>query len=246
MSDMNEDLADFHTHILPGMDDGAKDPEESKRMLEALKQQDVHTVCLTPHFYPYKETQETFLERRQEAFSRIQPYAGENGIRLVLASETFFNDYLFRSEDILPLCMKDGEGKYYLLTEMPFDSTFSDRTVNRISKLMDTYSITPVLAHIERYPTLVNDKKLINRLIDLGCLMQINLSAFQKGFLLKTKLLRYIRENMVHVVGTDAHNTGKRPPEYSAGISVIRKSLGEDAVLQLSRNAQQIVAGCLI
>lgn len=243
---MNEHLTDFHTHILPGMDDGAKDAEESKRMLEALNRQNVHTVCLTPHFYPYKEAQEVFLERRQTAFSQIQPLAAEMGIRLALASETFFNDYLFRSEDILPLCVKDGEGQYYLLTEMPFQSSFSDRTVNRISKLMDTYSVTPVLAHIERYPKLVNDKNLINRLIDMGCLMQINLSAFQKGFLLKTRLLRYIRGNMVHVVGTDAHNTGNRPPDYSTGIAVIRKSLGEDAVLQLSRNAEQIVAGCLI
>ena len=243
---MNDGMVDFHTHILPGMDDGAKDVEESKKMLEALCQQNVHTVCLTPHFYPYKEDQELFLQRRQTAFSQIQPFAAEMGIRLALASETFFNDYLFRSEDILPLCMKDGEGRYYLLTEMPFQSSFSDRTANRISKLMDTYSITPVLAHIERYPNLVNDKNLINRLIDMGCLMQINLTAFGRGYFLKKRLLGYIRKNMVHVVGTDAHNTQKRPPNYSEGISIIQKALGKDSVQQLSQNAQQIVAGCLI
>jgi protein-tyrosine phosphatase len=246
MNAMSEELVDFHTHILPGMDDGAKDTEESKKMLEMLVKQGVHTVCLTPHFYPYKETQETFLKRREQAFSQIQPFALELGVHFALASETFFNDYLFHSEDISPLCMQGSDGRHYLLTEMPFDSHFSEHTVKRISRLIDTYSVNPVLAHIERYPKLVNNKKLIDRLIDMGCLMQINLSAFGRGFFLKKRLLGYLAKNMVHVVGTDAHNTGKRPPEYSAGISIIQKSLGEDTVCQLSRNAQQIVAGCLI
>ena len=243
---MSEELVDFHTHILPGMDDGAKDAAESKNMLERLVQQGVHTVCLTPHFYPYKETQDTFLKRREQAFSQIRPFAAEVGVRFALASETFFNDYLFHSEDISPLCMKDNDGQNYLLTELPFDSSFSEHTVKRLSRLIDTYCVYPVLAHIERYPKLVNDKKLINRLIDMGCLMQINLSAFGRGYFLKKRLLGYIAKNMVHVVGTDAHNTDKRPPEYSAGISIIQESLGDDAVLQLSRNAQQIVAGCFI
>lgn len=246
MNVTNEEMVDFHTHILPGMDDGAKDAEESKKMLQMLVQQGVHTVCLTPHFYPYKETLEAFLNRREQAFSQIQPYAAEMGLRFVLASETFFNDYLFHSEDISPLCMKGSAGRSYLLTEMPFDSHFSDHTVSRISKLIDIYGVNPVLAHIERYPKLVNNKKLIDRLIDMGCLMQINLSVFEKGFFLKKRILSYIAKNMVHVVGTDSHNTEKRPPKYSEGISVIQKSLGEDAVNQLSRNAQQITAGCFI
>lgn len=246
MNAMSKELVDFHIHILPGMDDGAKNSEESKKMLEMLVRQDVHTVCLTPHFYPYKETQDTFLKRREQAFSQIRPFAEEMGVHFVLASETFFNDYLFHSEDITPLCMKGNDGQNYLLTEMPFDSSFSEHTVKRLSRLIDTYSVNPVLAHIERYPKLVNDKKLIGRLIDMGCLMQINLSAFGRGYFMKKRLLGYIAENMVHVVGTDAHNVEKRPPEYSEGVSVIQKALGEDSVRQLSRNAQQIVAGCQI
>lgn len=239
-------MVDFHTHILPGMDDGARDAAESRKMLELLSRQGVTAVCLTPHFYPYKESLESFLNRREESFAKIRPLSGELGVRFALASETFFNDYLFHSEDISRLCMKDDGGRGYLLTELPFGTSFSERTLDRLSRLMNTYSVYPVLAHIERYPNLVNHRRLIGRLIDMGCLMQINLSAFQKGFLLKRRLLGDIRGNLVHVVGTDAHNLQHRPPAYQDGISLIRKSLGDDAVDRLSRNAGKMISGCLL
>jgi protein-tyrosine phosphatase len=239
----NNFLVDFHTHILPSMDDGAKDETVSLKMLDCLKKQGVNTVCLTSHFYPYKETLESFLERRENAFKKIAHYSSEIGIKLVLASETFFNDYLFHTEDISQLCMCDNEGQLYLLTEMPINSSFSDRTINRISRLIDSYSVCPVLAHIERYPKLVNNPGLISRLIDMGCLMQINLSAFDKNIFFRKKLLRYIKHNFIHVVGTDSHNMEQRSPAYQNGISIIEKSLGAGAVKQIGSNALQIISG---
>lgn len=243
---MNEGMVDFHTHILPEMDDGAEDLPESKKMLEMFIRQGVDTICLTPHFYSYKENLETFLERRKKSFAAIEPYQKELGVHFALASETFFSDYLFHLEDISPLCMKDSSGRRYLLTELPFASSFSERTLDRISRLIDTYSVCPVLAHIERYPKLINHKKLIGRLIDMGCLMQINLSAFQKGFFLKRKLLGYIRNDLIHVVGTDAHHVQQRAPNYLDGIAAIRKSLDDGAVDRMNQNARRIVSGSLL
>lgn len=233
-------MVDFHTHILPEMDDGAYNPTESMKMLEVLSRQGVGAVCLTPHFYPYKENIETFLQRRGKAIARIAPYAQELGIRLVLASETYLSDYLFNTEDISELCMGKECGRRYLLTELP--SGFSERTIKRVSRLIFTYNVVPILAHIDRYPKLIKSSVLLDEFIDMGCLMQMNLESLQEGFLKKRKLLKYIQSNMVHVVGTDAHNMSERPPVYSKGISVIAKALGEGAVNQLTRNALQIIS----
>lgn len=243
---MNKGMVDFHTHILPEMDDGAKDLSESKKMLEMLVRQGVDTICLTPHYYSYKENLKSFLERRQKSFAALEPYAKELGVHVAIASETFFSDYLFHLEDIEPLCMKDSSGRRYLLTELPFSSSFSERTLDRLSRLIDTYSVCPVLAHIERYPKLINHKNLIDSLIDMGCLMQINLSAFQRGFFLKRRLLGYIRNERIHVVGTDAHNMQKRSPRYLDGIMTIQKKLDGGAVDRISHNAYQIVSGSLL
>ncbi|HBC30964.1 MAG TPA: hypothetical protein DC024_06940 [Clostridiales bacterium] len=246
MSIMSEGLVDFHTHILSEMDDGAKSLSESNQMLKMLVQQGVDTVCLTPHFYPYKESMESFVTRRKKSFEKLMPSGKKLGIKFVLSSETFLNDYLFHTEDITPICMNDSNGDYYLLTELPLQSSFSERTINRISKLIDTYSVHPILAHIERYPKLVKHKTIINQLIDMGCLMQINLSSLQKGFFLKRKLLRYFSDNLIHVVGTDSHNMEHRQPDYKSGIEILQKSLGDKMVKQISQNARQIISGCTI
>lgn len=246
MNAMNEGYVDFHTHILPQLDDGAASEQESMSMLKMLADQGVETVCLTPHFYPYRETVESFVARRQKSFAQLKPLAEGTGISVVLASETFLNDYLFHAEDISPLCMKNREGRSYLLTELPLDSGFTEHTLAKISKLIDTYSVTPVLAHIERCSNLLKNKGQVNRLIDMGCMMQINLEALDKNFFLRSRILRYIENGMVHVVGTDAHHMQTRAPEYSKGIRVIQKSLGNAAVDRLNSNARQIVSGCLI
>ncbi|NLJ32207.1 MAG: hypothetical protein GX424_11490 [Clostridiales bacterium] len=236
---------DFHTHILPEMDDGAKDLSESLEMLRLLREQGVGAVCLTPHFYPYREGPEDFLERRQRSFSLLLPRARELGVRLVPASETFFTDTVLNLPDLSALCMRDAQGRRYLLTELPFSSSFSARTLDRISRLMGVHGVVPVLAHIERYPKLFSDAGKIDELIEMGCLMQMNLEALDGGFFQKRKALRYIRDNMIHVVGTDSHNTRTRPPAYLPGITAVERALGKEAAAQLSANARQIISGSL-
>ena len=62
---------DFHTHILPGMDDGAENESVSLQMLEMLKGQGIEIAVLTPHYYRDKNTVEEFLERRNASYNRL-------------------------------------------------------------------------------------------------------------------------------------------------------------------------------
>ena len=65
-------MTDLHTHILPGMDDGAKTPEESLQMLRMERDQGVDTVVLTPHFYRDREWPERFLARRRASAEALR------------------------------------------------------------------------------------------------------------------------------------------------------------------------------
>lgn len=232
--------ADCHTHILPGMDDGAPDERISEKMLQSLSAQGVHTVVLTPHFYSYKETVADFLLRREAAFNLLKPYGLNQGVTLITASETYLTDYIFNNEDISALCINSGR---FLLTELPFSTSFSDNTFKRIYKLIDLYNVVPVVAHIERYAPLLKDEGILNTLIDMGCLAQMNLSSLFNGYFQKKKLLRYIENNLIQVVGTDCHNLTNRPPLYAQGMDIIEKKLGSEYAKLLHDNARQIMQG---
>lgn len=231
-------FVDCHTHILPGMDDGPATVNESIEMVETLCSQGVNAIWLTPHFYPFKESIDSFLDRRDKSLSRfIQNFSIPN-VNLIVASETYFSDYIFNISDITPLCI--GNSKY-ILTELPFASSFAQRTFDRIGRFISNYGVVPIFAHIERYPKLLKHVAYVDELIDMGCLMQINLSALGESFFQQRKLLTYIERNLVHVVGTDCHNLESRPPHYLHGISIIEKKLGIDYVEQLMENTRRIV-----
>lgn len=243
MNAMNErrEFIDCHVHILPGMDDGSQNLQESVGMLQSLLEQGVRTVWLTPHFYPFKENLESFLGRREKAYSVLKPFADQLEMEMFPASETFLSDYIFNAPDISELCI----GGKYLLTELPFSSYFSQQTFARIGRLAMTYNVVPILAHIDRYPKLMKNTELLDELIDMECLTQINLSSLEEGIMRRKQILQYIETNLVHLVGTDCHNMGKGYPKYSNGISVLEKKLGPEYVEQLMNNARQIMSGRL-
>ena len=68
-------LTDHHSHILPGIDDGAKNVEMSLEMIRALKQQGVERIVATPHFYAHREDGiDAYLQKRQHAFDTLMPF----------------------------------------------------------------------------------------------------------------------------------------------------------------------------
>ena len=80
-------MTDLHTHILPGMDDGAKTVEQSLQMLQMQLEQCVDTVVLTPHFYRERETVEEFLSRRGKAMAQLTAALPANAPQLLLGAD---------------------------------------------------------------------------------------------------------------------------------------------------------------
>lgn len=226
---------DFHTHILPQIDDGSPDLATSEEMLSCLKRQGVGAVVLTPHFYTDRESLPAFLRRREAAWEALIPIVEQAEMAAVLACEMHFSDYVFNYDDLSALCIREK----FLLTELPYSFAFSEAQISKIGRLISTYNVTPVLAHIERYPELLKKRGCLDSLIEMGCLTQINLNALSSGGMrLRKAILRLIQSNRIHVVGTDCHTRNSRPPLFEPGMQIIAKKLGESAVFRLAENAE--------
>ena len=143
-------MTDLHTHILPGMDDGAPDVETSLAMLREEALQGVDTVVLTPHFYRDQERPEHFLARRERAADRLAraildltEEERQTMPRLILGAEVAWVPNLAYWEELPQLCV----GKInYLLLELPF-SPWNEHMVNELYYLFGRTGITAILAH---------------------------------------------------------------------------------------------------
>ena len=221
-----EGLLDFHTHILPRMDDGSSGTEESLKMLEAEAQQGVDTVVLTPHFYASRETPERFIARRAQAFETLSgAAAGRAGLpRLLCGAEVAYYDGLSRSEQLGALCIQDTG---VMLVEMPF-CQWNPRMFGELAELRNQRGIQPVVAHVERYLDF-QPVNVVEKLCEQGLCVQVNASFFTRWQTSRTAM-RLLDERLIHFVGTDCHDMKKRSPNMERAAEKIGRQLGADAL----------------
>ena len=214
-------MIDFHSHLLPCMDDGSSSVDESLSLLNMLAQQGVELVCATPHFDPSRDSPSSFLERRQLSYEKIVSVWPDNSIpHITLGAEVMYFSGISGMENLSQLCIR---GSKLLLLEMPF-VTWSEYMMREIINISSSGEVTIMLAHIERYLSLQNASTW-KRLADNGILMQSNASFFIN---LKTrrKALRMLRHAQIHFLGSDCHNVQYRPPRIDEAISIIERKLG--------------------
>ena len=228
-------MIDFHSHILPGIDDGSKDVTESLAMLSALKEQGVDTVVATPHFYANHHSVEEFLRRRQKAMDRLSAELSEGAPTIVLGAEVRYYEGISHLQNLESLCIGDSK---LLLLEMPFDK-WTEYTVRELIDLSCRSRIRLVLAHIERYLRM-QDSSVWDRLLDSGILMQVNASFFNE-FRTRRKAVRMLSDYTVRFIGSDCHNMIDRPPQMKKAFDLIQKKLGEDFLNQLNDFASSLL-----
>lgn len=230
---------DLHTHILPLIDDGAKSVEESLKLIDALIKNGVENICLTPHLYTHKESVEDFLLRREESFRQIKNLIPQ-GVNVKLGAEVYVTKYLFSEErDLRPLCI---EGTNYMITEFSYNSDFSGDTMRHILRLRD-FGIIPVIPHVERYPSLMKNKSLLEELIYMGVIIQSNFISFTQP-LLRGKLIKYLKSGHIHVLSTDVHNESRNAPEsIKEAENFILKKCSVSVFETLNNNARDLFEG---
>lgn len=234
-------MTDLHTHILPGIDDGAKNAEESLALLKLQCAQGVDTVVLTPHFYRDREDPGRFLRRRQEAMCVLEERLAALGReeraalpRLRLGAEVAWWPNLAERDDLEQLCI---EGTKNMLLELPF-SPWSDRMIDRIYDLMGRTGITPVIAHLERYLK-IQRAELINEVLALGVPIQVSGDVLLH-MMSRRSALKLLREQRYALVASDCHNTVSRVPNAGEAMSAVEKKLGKDRAAQLARCADRL------
>lgn len=219
-------MIDFHTHILPGIDDGSKNSEMSIQMLKCLSDEGVTDVVLSPHFYASENSVEKFLKRRNVSLEHLQAALEvENlGLRLHIGAEVLFMDSLDKVDGLENMAIG---GTKYLLLEMPF-TEWSNRHLDTVYKIRGN-GLTPIIAHFERYIGFQKGMNDFYELQRMGCILQMNSESFD-GFFRKRKAIKFFADGTASLLGSDCHNLDRRPPKIKAAYDAVGEKLGPQTV----------------
>ena len=231
-------MIDFHSHFLPGMDDGSRSVAESINMLKALQKQNIDIAVATPHFYLDMDSVSSFLKRREESHAKLKSTSGtEKSLpEIVLGSEVeFFND-LYALDELESLCIANSN---YILIEMPFDK-WTKRTYDGVHSLTSRRGLIPIIAHLDRYIDIQKDFKRIEQLVELNVIVQIN-SSFVNGLFTRRKALSLFENGFAHLLGSDCHNMTTRPPTIGEAYDKIESRLGSDFVKKIDQTGRKIL-----
>ncbi len=220
-------MIDLHSHILPGMDDGSADVKESLWLLGELAGQGVTVVSATPHFYATKEYPEAFLRRRAQSMEQLVPHLTAAHPAIRMGAEVHYFEGMSRAAGLKQLCI---EGTPLFLLEMPY-GFWGNRMVDEVLELSRTGEMTIVLAHVERYLA-HQPGQLWEQLARNGVLFQANAEPFARRFG-SGRAMKLLRNGQLHFLGSDCHDSKKRPPRLAQARVRITRALGSEVLLRL-------------
>lgn len=240
-------MIDFHTHVLPGIDDGSKDIGMTERMLEAEQAMGVSTVYATPHFYAHRRSVKSFLERRDRAYNEVKELLEKRPElpAIKTGAEVYYFSGMGKAEQLKELCIEDTN---ILLLELPFTQWHSD--IERdISEILDRRGLRIVLAHLERYEAFQKDRHVWDRIVEMPLTIQLNCEdLIDKGSFLKRNHRYKLSFDLLNdhsnvIIGSDCHNLTERKPNLAEGRKAIKEKLGEARLEQLDKYTEQLLHG---
>lgn len=197
-------MIDIHTHILPGIDDGARDFDESIKILQGLAEQEITHVILTPHYV----ASSTYISPRStnlKLYRQLQDKVDQAGINITL----HLGNEIYIDRDISKLLEKGkmsplADGKY-ILVELPMSGEFADFEDILLSLKYEGWKV--ILAHPERYRTYHENYKKLYDLTEQGILLQCNLGSIigQYGRHSKKVIKKLAKEKLIFCFGSDTH-----------------------------------------
>ncbi|MGS2739011.1 tyrosine-protein phosphatase [Sinomicrobium sp. M5D2P17] len=196
------DHVDIHSHLLPGIDDGARDLEDTKKLARGFTDLGITRIITTPHIIQgvWPNTSEIILRKKEE----VLPIFKNSNISFHAAAEYLMDESfreLVKKGDIL--CLKDN----YVLVEM----SYINPPISLFDILFDLQvaGYTPVLAHPERYMFYHENFEMYHKLKKAGCLLQLNLLSLTAyyGKEIHKVAAKLLKQGMLDFIGTDAHNT---------------------------------------
>ena len=218
-------MIDFHSHILPYIDDGAKSFDMSLEMMRISNDDDVKYICATPHYIAgeYEVNKEAY----EEKINGLRYLCEKNNIRTNVVSglEIYINPDLAQLyEDGRIWGINDSR---YLLIELPMEQ-FPLYTEEVFYELR-LKGATPIIAHPERNIKIMKNPNLLENLIEQGALAQLNAGSLKGLYGKEVKVFaeELVKRNMIHLIGSDAHNSSSRKPNLSSSLKILNSLNGE-------------------
>lgn len=232
---------DFHSHVIPHIDDGAKDTSTAIKMLEESRRQGVDGIIATPHFKGYEKDVEGFVLKRERMLEILQKRAEAQSAdipRIYSGAEVAVCSGLSEYTNLRSLCIENTD---YILLEMPY-SYWYDSTFDEVYKIIAKRGLIPIIAHIERYAEEKIDWEQYNKLLAMNVILQFNASSFC-SFIIRKKIKQIIKNssNLPIVLGSDCHDLGYRKTYFKKACDKIKKIYGKDFFNQIIMTADDIL-----
>lgn len=220
-------VIDFHSHILPGIDDGSPSVEQSIAMLLAEAAQGIRHVVATPHFYAQHHKPESFLQKRREAEAMLRREMEKypDLPRLSIGAEVLYFSGISDSAALAELTV---DGSEYILVEMPMPP-WSERVYKELRDISRKQGLIPIIAHVDRYIAPFRTHGIPKRLAELPVLIQANGEFFLERAT-KNMALRMMRQGRIHLLGSDCHNLTDRAPNLRQALDVIEGKFGPEII----------------
>ena len=216
---------DIHNHILPGIDDGAKDEQMSLQMLHMAAEDGITHLIATPHFH-YRRGH-AVPEQIKRTLALMQEMAGEAGIPIHLYS----GNELYYTHELLEMvkakaALTLADSDYVLLEFSP--ETEQRKIQNAVYEFLSE-GYYPIIAHMERYQAFYKQPEFLETILEMGAYYQVNAGSItgNGGWVLKRFTRKMLKSGMIHFVATDAHDLEKRQLHLGSASTWIEKKLGE-------------------
>ena len=259
------EMIDIHTHILSGLDDGAKTLEESIKMCRISYQDGIKTIVATPHILPgiYKNDRSTILSALQQLNAAIKklgvrssefgtqnidpitqrPNNSIDALKILPGADVHFSSDIFQRYEKGEVVTVNDQGRY-LMVEFDFQS-IPYRSEEVLFQLI-MHGMVPIITHPERNLEIIRNPKRYYEMIRMGCLGQVTAMSLTGEFGSQEKRTaeRLLTHRLIHFIASDAHSTDGRPPILSAGVRAAEKIVGkEEARKMVTEYPEAIIEG---
>lgn len=232
-------MIDFHSHILPRVDDGPQTLEESLGMLRSSFLQGVDAIVSTSHFYANEEYPEDFLKRRNAAAQQLEDamlLSVDIYPKVILGAEVLYFPGISEAEEIALLRIGNSRS---ILIEPPM-APWSEDMLDEIRQLGRNFDLVPVIAHVDRYMSMLEEDSLLDRVLQRDMVVQVNGSYFLNPKTQKSAL-QNLQAGKIQLIGSDCHNLDSRPPNLGAVRKLARSRNAENEFKQFRQNAVELL-----
>ncbi|MDD3361317.1 MAG: hypothetical protein PHW34_06535 [Hespellia sp.] len=225
------EIVDMHCHILPGVDDGAANLTVSKRILQMEYDQGVRRIIFTPHYRErYFETDRKVLI---EQYYQVKNLIRKMGLRIHIHLGCECHCHEQMGEHLKTgFCLTMAKGDYVLIE---FSSSDNYAKIRGYIYDMVNLGYKPIIAHIERYPCIVENPEQVNELIELGAYIQVNADSVigLDGRAVKRFCQELMKTDQVHFIGSDTHNDTTRKTNMKKCVSYVERKMGKKYVQKI-------------